>query len=221
MKIEVEQDVMQVNRTYAAQNRADFSAQRLCVVNILGSPGAGKTTLLERLLPLLQAEGIAAAVIEGDFATAKDAARIAESGVPVVQINTDGGCHLDAKMIARVLPAFDLASLDLLLIENVGNLVCPASFDLGEDVRIVVLSVPEGGDKPSKYPATFLPAGIVVLNKMDLAPYVEIDLAAVHADILALKPDMRIIETSCRRGMESGLEELATELVARMREKLA
>ena len=221
MKIEVEQDVMQVNRTYAAQNRADFSAQRLCVVNILGSPGAGKTTLLERLLPLLQAEGITPAVIEGDLATAKDAARIAESGVPVVQINTDGGCHLDAKMIARVLPAFDLASLDLLLIENVGNLVCPASFDLGEDVRIVVLSVPEGGDKPSKYPATFLSAGIVVLNKMDLTPYVEIDLAAVHADILALKPDMRIIETSCRRGMESGLEELATELVARMREKLA
>lgn len=213
MKIEVEQDVMQANNAYAAQNRAVFASQGVYVVNILGSPGAGKTTLLERLLPLLQPQ-LSVAVIEGDLATAKDAARIAASGAPVVQINTDGGCHLDAKMIAKALPAFDLSQIDLLLIENVGNLVCPAGFDLGEDSRLVVLSIAEGGDKPSKYPTTFLSADMVALNKVDLAPYTDIDLDAVKDDLRALKPTLRVFETGCRRGAERGLDAFAAALAA-------
>ena len=213
MKIEVEQDVMQVNRTYAAQNRADFSAQRLCVVNILGSPGAGKTTLLERLLPLLQAEGITPAVIEGDLATAKDAARIAESGVPVVQINTDGGCHLDAKMIARVLPAFDLASLDLLLIENVGNLVCPAMFDLGESKKVVIVSTTEGDDKPLKYPHIFQEADICVINKIDLAPYLNTKVEVLRENALKVNHHLQIFEVSATKGdgMDAWCDWLQTE----------
>lgn len=211
MKLELNQDVMQVNNQYAAENRKLFSAQQVCVVNILGSPGAGKTTLLEKLLPMLS-QSLRVAVIEGDLATAKDAARIASLGVSVVQINTDGGCHLDAKMIAKVLPAFDLSAVDLLLIENVGNLVCPAGFDLGEDSRMVILSVAEGGDKPSKYPATFLSTDAVVLNKVDLLPYIEIDMAAVKADILEIKPAVQLFETACRKDACSGLETVAAYL---------
>lgn len=211
MKIEVEQDVMQVNNRYAAENRALFAARRVAVINILGSPGAGKTALLERLLTRLGAD-MRAAVIEGDLATAKDAERIAALGAQVVQINTDGGCHLDAKMIARVLPLFDLAQIDLLLIENVGNLVCPASFDLGESARLVVLSVAEGGDKPSKYPTTFFSAAAVVLNKIDLLPYIDTDLPAVKADLRAIKPGMRIFEACCREGQVSGMEEILAYL---------
>ena len=207
MKIEVEQDIMQVNKRYAAENRALFAAHDVKAINILGSPGAGKTALLERLLSG-KGRGMRAAVIEGDLATARDAERIAALGIPVVQINTDGGCHLDARMIAKTLPMFDLDQIDLLLIENVGNLVCPAAFDLGEQARLVVLSLAEGGDKPSKYPATFFSADAVALNKTDLLPYIDVDLEQVKADLRAIKPDIRIFEACCRANAESGMEQI-------------
>lgn len=157
MKIDVNANIMDINNAYAGENRSLLTDKGILTINIMGSPGAGKTTLLERLLALLQKE-MKVAVIEGDLATAKDAERIAICGAEVIQINTDGGCHLDAKMIARVIPAFDLAQIKLLIIENVGNLVCPAGFDLGEDIRMVVMSVTEGSDKPAKYPGAFLAA---------------------------------------------------------------
>ena len=221
MKLDLEQDVMAVNRRYAAENRRLFAEAHVYAVNILGSPGAGKTTLLERTLSLLPKE-MRVAVIEGDLATAKDAGRIAALGVDVVQINTDGTCHLDAKMVSRVLPVFDLETIDLLLIENVGNLVCPAGFDLGEDHRMVVLSVAEGGDKPSKYPTTFLTADTVVLNKMDLLPYLDTDVEAVKRDLFEIKPDVALFATACRKDALSGLAELASyweDLVKTKREK--
>ena len=216
MKLTMEQDINALNNAYAQQNRAIYKQHGLCVINILGSPGAGKTTLLEQLLPVL---GLKTAVIEGDLSTARDAERISAQGVQVVQINTDGGCHLEAKMIHTVLPLFDLADVDLLLIENVGNLVCPASFDLGEDFRLVVLSLAEGGDKPVKYPATFMSADAVVLSKVDLAPYLDVDIAAIKQDIAGLQPRAQVFETACRREQIAGIAELAAYVRALVAQK--
>ncbi|MDO4581029.1 MAG: hydrogenase nickel incorporation protein HypB [Bacillota bacterium] len=218
MNIEVEQDVMEVNRAYAADNRLLFRKYGLLTVNIMGSPGAGKTALLEHMLKYMQ-QHLKVAVIEGDLATAKDARRIAALGVNVIQINTDGGCHLDAKMIARVLPGFYLEDIDLLLIENVGNLVCPAAFDLGEDMRMVVMSITEGGDKPSKYPSAFMTADVVALNKMDILEHTDIDLEQTCADILQINPEALIFETCCRKGEVRGVDILADQLIARVKEK--
>lgn len=218
MRLEVNQNLMDRNNAYAAENRLLFRRKGVFVLNIMGSPGAGKTTLLERMLRLLQ-QHIRVAVIEGDLATAKDARRIADCGAPVVQINTDGGCHLDALMINKVLPGFYLDDIDLLVIENVGNLVCPASYDLGEDMRMVVMSIAEGGDKPSKYPTAFFGSQLAVLNKMDLLDKVDIEIDAMKADMLAINPAIRIFETCCRKGEVSGVAALAEYLVAQTRAK--
>ena len=176
------EDLMEENNAYAAENRKIFKDMNIFALNMMGAPGSGKTVLLERMLRLLQ-QHIRVAVIEGDLATAKDARRIADCGVPVVQINTDGCGHLDAQMINHVLSGFYLEDIDMLIIENVGDLVCPASFDLGEDQRMVVMSIAEGADKPSKYPTAFVTSQLAVLNKMDLLHVLDIDIEAMKSDI--------------------------------------
>ncbi|MDD4572286.1 MAG: hydrogenase nickel incorporation protein HypB [Clostridia bacterium] len=204
MKIDVMQDVKAVNAAYAEANREKL--KNIFTVNIISSPGAGKTTLLEKLVKKL-ADKVNIAVIEGDLATARDALRVQACGIPAIQINTNGGCHLDAKMIANVLPGFDLAKLDLLIIENVGNLVCPADFDLGEDIKIVLLSVTEGGDKPIKYPIVFLKSSLAIINKIDLLPYCDVDMYALRKDISEINPKIRQMEISCRE--EKNIDEVA------------
>ena len=153
-RLEINQDLNALNKQIAAENRNKFKSSGLYVINMMGSPGSGKTTLLENILPRLGAH-LRTAVIEGDLATQNDALRIEKTGVTALQINTNGGCHLDAKMIENQLQKLELDSLDLLIIENVGNLICPATYDLGEDMRMVILSVTEGEDKPVKYPTAF------------------------------------------------------------------
>lgn len=203
-EIAVMANLLQNNDLQAEINRKYFIDNKCLAINIIGSPGAGKTTLLERTLSYIK-DKHTVAVIEGDIFTSKDADRIAEHNVPVVQINTGGGCHLDSKMVEKVLPEFDIPNLDLMIIENVGNLVCPADFDLGENFKVVVLSVVEGDDKPAKYPVIFRNSKAVILNKMDLLPLVDADLKVMKEDILNINPDIKIFEVSCRTG--EGLDE--------------
>jgi hydrogenase nickel incorporation protein HypB len=199
MEIEVMANILDKNDKIAAEINALLSANGIFTLNLLGSPGSGKTSLLERTIAALR-EDVRLAVIEGDLFTSKDAERIARHQVPVEQINTGGGCHLDANMVKGVLPKLDLAALDLIIIENVGNLVCPAEFNIGEDVKAVVLSITEGEDKPLKYPLMFKQAAIAVLNKIDLLPYTDFDLAAATADIRAINPGITLVAASCRSG---------------------
>jgi hydrogenase nickel incorporation protein HypB len=194
--VTIERKVLEKNDAVAAENRARFAARRLFVVNIVSSPGAGKTSLLERTLETLKGR-LRVAVIEGDVQTDLDAQRVARYGVPVVQIVTNGACHLEARLVQDALDRIDLDDLDVLVIENVGNLVCPANYDLGEAMKIVVLSTTEGDDKPLKYPAMFRNASVLVINKMDLVPYVPCDIAAIRRHALQINPNLIIFETSC------------------------
>ncbi|GAB6155286.1 hydrogenase nickel incorporation protein HypB [Desulfosporosinus burensis] len=203
-EIEVMANLLSSNDRQADLNRAHFRKSNCLVINVIGSPGAGKTTLLEKTLPLLMLN-MQVGVIEGDIFTSKDADRIAAYKVPVIQINTGGGCHLDSKMVNKVLPEFEGKGIDLLIIENVGNLVCPADFDLGEAFKVIVLSIVEGDDKPAKYPVIFRNAKVVVLNKMDLEALTDVNMDNMRRDILAINPDIMIFEVSCRKG--NGLEE--------------
>lgn len=198
-EIEVMANLLRSNDLQAEVNRKHFIKNKCLAINIMGSPGAGKTTLLERMLLHLK-DSFSVAVIEGDIFTSKDADRIAEHQVPVVQINTGGACHLDSKMVEKVLPEFQWEKIDLMIIENVGNLVCPADFDLGEEFKVVVLSVVEGDDKPSKYPVIFRNSKVAILNKMDLLPLVEADLNIMKNDIRKINPEIEIFEISCRTG---------------------
>jgi hydrogenase nickel incorporation protein HypB len=199
MQVPVVQRVLSANDETALQNRRRFDAVGLQVVNVMASPGAGKTSLLVRTVEGLK-EQHRIAVIEGDLASRIDADLVAAAGVPAVQINTGGGCHLDAVMIADVLQRFDLAALDLLLIENVGNLVCPTNFRLGEHRRVLVASVPEGDDKPLKYPGSFLHMDAIVLNKTDLLPYVDFSEDAFGRGVRAVNREAPIFALSCRTG---------------------
>ncbi len=203
MEIRVMENIFDENDRTADELRAKFREKNVFVINLLGSPGSGKTSLLEKTLGALSKK-FSVAVIEGDLFTARDAERIDRLGVPVVQINTAGGCHLDAPMIKRALDSIDLDALDVLIIENVGNLVCPASFDLGETIRAVVLSITEGDDKPLKYPIIFKDAAIVLLNKIDLLEHTNFDLNSARSDLQSINPTVEIIETSCTK--DSGLE---------------
>ncbi len=204
MEIQVMKNILGENDRIAAENQARFQEAGVYVINFMGSPGSGKTSVLERTMELLRKE-LNMAVIEGDLFTSKDADRIARHEVPVIQINTSGGCHLDAAMVQKVAAKLDLAALDLLIVENVGNLVCPAEFAVGEDAKGVVLSVTEGDDKPLKYPLIFKESAVALLNKVDILPYCNFDMKSAKEDILALHPGMRVIETSCTTGQ--GLEE--------------
>lgn len=202
-EIEVMANLLSANDIQAEVNRAHFRKNNCLAINVIGSPGAGKTSLLEKTLPLLTVD-LHVGVIEGDIFTSKDADRIAAHEVPVIQINTGGGCHLDSKMVSKVLPEFNCQATDLMIIENVGNLVCPADFDLGEAFKVIVLSIVEGDDKPAKYPVIFRNAKAVVLNKMDLEAFTDVNMENMKQDILAINPEIRIFEVSCRNG--NGLE---------------
>ncbi len=199
MEVNVMQDILGKNDALADAMKADFAARRIFVLNLMGSPGSGKTTLLEATLRALSGE-MRIAVIEGDLFTSKDADRIGACGAQVVQINTAGGCHLDAPMVEKALHSLDLDKLDLIVIENVGNLVCPAEFALGEDAKAVVLSVTEGDDKPMKYPLMFKESAVALLNKTDLLPFTNFDLGQASEDIRTIHPGVEVLSVSATKG---------------------
>ena len=199
MQIPVIRHVLEANTKLAVELRRRFAIHDVLVLNLISSPGAGKTALLERTLRDLAGE-MRMAVIEGDLQTDNDARRVAATGAQVVQINTEGGCHLDSNMIMEALAAFDLNEIDLLFIENVGNLVCPVEFDCGEDGKVALLSVTEGDDKPEKYPQLFHRAEVMLLNKIDLLPYVDFDLARAAGFARQANPRIDVLELSCRNG---------------------
>jgi hydrogenase nickel incorporation protein HypB len=202
--IEVRQKVLKQNDLLARSLRQRFRAAGVRVVSLVSSPGAGKTTLLEKMLTQLRPVCRVAALV-GDLATENDAARLARSCAPVRQITTGTVCHLEAAMVERALDGWKLEEIDLLFIENVGNLVCPSSYDLGEDLRLVLLSTTEGEDKPLKYPTIFNTADVAVITKMDLAAAVEFDLATARESIQSVRPGMRVFEVSAKTG--AGLDE--------------
>lgn len=194
--ITIERKVLEKNDEIARLNRALMESHGLFSFNIVSSPGAGKTSILERTLEHLRGS-LRIAVIEGDVQTDFDAQRVARYGVPAVQIVTQGGCHLEAKLVQDALARLNLQDLDLLIIENVGNLVCPANYDLGEALKVVVLSTTEGDDKPLKYPAMFRNASVLIINKIDLLPYINCDIEVVRRNALQINPRLKIFETSC------------------------
>ena len=218
MEIQVRKNVLGKNDRLAAELRKQFAERKIFVINLISSPGAGKTTLLEETCAHLK-DRLRLAVIEGDITTTRDADRIAQHGVPVYQIETQGACHLDARMLQNALEHFNLDELDLLIIENVGNLVCPATFDLGEDAKIVVLSIPEGDDKPAKYPGIFRRAKVLLLNKIDLLEVSGFNKEKALADLAEINSDIRIFETSATKNQ--GLDEWCNWLVEKVQEKQA
>lgn len=198
-EIKLGEDMRGRNLETASENREILRRLRVSALNIMSAPGAGKTSLLLRTIPLL-GRRFGIGVIEGDIQTSRDADRVGALGVDVYQIRTGGVCHLDAAMVHTALHGIDLESTDLLFIENVGNLVCPAEFDLGEDARVMLLSVSEGDDKPKKYPLMFSESSLLILNKIDLLPHVDFDVAKARREALDINPRMEILEVSCRTG---------------------
>ncbi|WP_243367402.1 hydrogenase nickel incorporation protein HypB [Fundidesulfovibrio soli] len=197
MKVSVVRNVLEANERLAQELKEVFAQRGILALNLMSSPGAGKTSLLERTLADLRDE-FKMAVIEGDLQTDNDARRVAATGAQAVQINTEGGCHLNASMILEALKQIDMEGLDILFIENVGNLVCPAEFDVGEDYKVTLLSVTEGDDKPEKYPLMFNLSTASVLNKTDLLPYVDFSMESAMKHMRALNKDIEIFPTSCR-----------------------
>ncbi len=199
MKLKLASKILDANERIARDNRRIFSDAGVYVINLMSSPGAGKTSLLETTIARLQ-NAMKIGVIEGDITGTDDAIRINRLDVPVVQINTGGACHLDANMINEVIPDLPLGELDLLVIENVGNLVCPAEFKVGEDMKVMVLSIAEGHDKPLKYPLMFQESSALIINKIDLAPFLDVDVEKIKNDSLSLNPSIKIFELSCKTG---------------------
>ncbi|NLX60359.1 MAG: hydrogenase nickel incorporation protein HypB [Phycisphaerae bacterium] len=202
-KLPLGRNVRGRNDETAAENRRRFAEARLCAVNLLSSPGSGKTSLLERTAERMK-DRWRILVIDGDVETERDAQRLRAAGLEAIQIQTHGACHLNAMMIAEQVATVDPAAFDLLLIENIGNLVCPSNYDLGESSRVVVASTTEGDDKPIKYPEAYHTADLCVLNKVDLLPYLPFDVAAFEAGVRRVKADMPVLHTSCTTG--AGLE---------------
>jgi hydrogenase nickel incorporation protein HypB len=203
VKIPVVRNILEANERIADQNREIFDRNNLFVINLMSSPGAGKTSLLEKTIELLK-DRLHIGVIEGDIQCSFDAERIAKKGVQAIQINTDGACHLDGNMIREAMNQLDLSALDLLIVENVGNLVCPAEFKVGEDMKVMLLYVTEGDDKPLKYPLMFQESRVLVINKIDLLPYVDCSVDNIRKAVSQLNRDMIIFEVSCKTG--EGLE---------------
>ncbi|MEN6475617.1 MAG: hydrogenase nickel incorporation protein HypB [Syntrophaceae bacterium] len=203
MKIQVVKNVLDANDRIAQENRALFDGKGIYVINLMSAPGAGKTTLVEKTILALKKD-YRIAVIEGDIQDTYDADRVAALGIPAVQINTGGGCHLDGNMIREALAGLDLDAIDLLIVENVGNLVCPAEFKVGENAKVMLLSTPEGADKPAKYPLMFQESKVLLINKIDLMPYVDFDRDKALRDARAINKDLKIFEVSCKKG--DGLE---------------
>jgi hydrogenase nickel incorporation protein HypB len=198
--VEVRQNILKQNDVLARTLRKRFAAAGVYVISLVSSPGSGKTALLEKTLSSLRANGVRVAALVGDLATDNDAARLARSEAPVKQIITSTVCHLDAEMVSRSLEDWRLDDLDCLFIENVGNLVCPSSYDLGENLRIVLMSVTEGEDKPLKYPTIFNTADVALITKIDLAAAVEFDIAAARKSIQSVRPGMEVLELSAKTG---------------------
>lgn len=217
--VEVRQNVLKQNDLLARSLRQRFEEAGVFVVSLVSSPGSGKTTLLEKTLTQLRENGYRVAALVGDLATENDAARLARSQAPVKQIMTGTVCHLDAEMVQRSLDEWQLDQFDCLFIENVGNLVCPSSYDLGENLRIVLMSVTEGEDKPLKYPTIFNTADVALITKMDLAAAVEFDLPAAHYSIQSVRPGMQVLELSAKTG--AGLDEYRSFLEARIGSRVA
>jgi len=215
MKVTVVKNVLDANERIAAENRKLFDEKKIYVINLMSSPGAGKTSLVEKTITALK-DRWRIAVIEGDIQDTCDADRVAALGIPAVQINTGGACHIDGNMIREALPALDLNKIDLLISENVGNLVCPAEFKIGENAKVMILSTPEGADKPAKYPLMFRESAVMIINKIDLTPYVDFDLEKARRDALALNRNLRIFEVSCKtgQGLENWFQWLAGEIEA-------
>lgn len=218
MQIKIMQSVLAANDHKAAELRAMLAAKHIFTINLISSPGSGKTTLLEKTLPLLAARGIRAAVIEGDIATDKDAQRLEQFNIPIALINTDGACHLESISIEKALSSFDLDALDIIFVENVGNLVCPAEFDIGEDVKVAMLSTPEGTDKVSKYPLLFHEAALVLLNKIDLLEHVDFQKQVFYDDLARLKPRLEVIEMALKNG--AGLDQWVEWLTKQINKKM-
>ncbi len=201
--VQIEQDILAKNNAYAKENRQALAARGIFALNLVSSPGSGKTTLLCKTISMLQGQPVA--VIEGDQQTSQDAERIRATGAPAIQINTGKGCHLDAHMVGHAMEQLSLPEHSLLMIENVGNLVCPAAFDLGEAHKVVILSVTEGEDKPIKYPDMFRAASLMLLNKIDLLPHLNFDVAATIAYARRVNPYIRVIQLSATSG--AGMDE--------------
>jgi len=197
--ITIERKVLEKNDEIAQLNRAALKQHGVFSINLVSSPGSGKTSILEQTLGILRGR-LRIGVIEGDVQTDFDAQRVARYQVPVIQIVTNGGCHLEARLVQDAMAQMDLHQLDLLVIENVGNLVCPANYDLGEALKVVVVSTTEGDDKPLKYPGMFRHASILIINKIDLLPYVNCNLEALKQNALNINPSLRVFETSCTTG---------------------
>ncbi len=206
-KVRIVEDALDANNTIARANRDDFDRESVTVVNFMSAPGAGKTTLLERTIADL--DGVRAGVLEGDVEGSMDADRLSALHVPVTQLNTASGfggeCHLDANMVRSAIPELPLADIDLLVIENVGNLVCPAEFHVGEDMRVMVSAVTEGEDKPLKYPLMFRTCDLVLVNKIDLLPHVDVSVERLEANIQAVHPGVPMMRVSARTG--EGIDE--------------
>jgi len=199
VKVKVVSHILEANDRIATENRKLFNESGVYVINLMSAPGAGKTSLIEKTIQELSGK-LKIGVIEGDIAGSDDARRIANLRIPVVQINTGGACHLDANMISEVLDDLSLNELDILIIENVGNLVCPAEFKVGENMKVMLLSIAEGDDKPLKYPLMFQESSALVLNKIDLLPYTNASIEKIKKNSLSLNPKLKIFEVSCRTG---------------------
>jgi hydrogenase nickel incorporation protein HypB len=199
MKINVVKNVLDANNRIALENRALFDEKNIFVINLMSSPGAGKTTLVEETIKALK-DRFSIAVIEGDIQDTYDADRIAKFDIPVAQINTGGACHIDGNMIRETFPGFNLDEIDFIINENVGNLVCPAEFSIGENIKVMILSTPEGADKPMKYPLMFKKSTALIINKTDLMPYVNFDMEKAVKDAMSINPDLNIFEVSCKTG---------------------
>ena len=199
MKISVVKNILEANQRIAEENRQQFSRNQLLVINLMSSPGAGKTSLLEKTILGLKGK-LRIGVVEGDIQSTYDAERIGQTGAPAVQINTGGACHLDSNMVQEALKNLDLPGLDLLFIENVGNLVCPAEFSLGEDFKAMILSVAEGDDKPLKYPLMFHESKVLLINKIDLLPFCECNPDLIEERARKINPNLVIFRVSCRTG---------------------
>lgn len=217
MKIKVVKQILEWNEDVSREVRETLQEKKICMINVMGSPGAGKTSLITELIRRLR-EKYRFGVIEGDIAGQIDADKIAQMQIPVVQLQTGGACHIEAMSVQNMLPMFDLDDLDVLIVENIGNLVCPAEFNIGEDFRIAILSVPEGDDKVEKYPLMFATSDALAVNKYDMKPYFEFDDMRVERNALDLNPNLKVFRLSARSG--EGMQSLAEWISMRIEAKI-